>query len=774
MFGYNHSRLIADQKQLGYRRDAEEVDEGCCFGWAIACIQAIELGKLTALRERGKLLSATDNFSQTISAVKQKKGQNLSEQDRQYWNSAAFIDAVNFLQNISKYRELLDENLTQSESHKALKWVSPFVLGQEDKEEKDGPIAALTRVSSYYSNYSREELIAVFRAIILSAEKHSVNFSMLFGNISHAMAFSYRADDHIWIVVDANKMNLLAEGQEIIYKNNPEELAQHLTELIFYLINVSYRNDKLKEVLQNIPKKDWQSWMDKNSDSFLREEVKKLKYTLLDTEIYGAPENATKIKVMMDEAMQDSKCNKALELTDEKLIRKAADGSSIIFMAAKKGSGNKQTLSLIERIAKLDKKLLTTPVKNSSEGVFSSIINSVFGGVAYFPFVPAIQRGDIRALDIFAQYIPNFYQPQGHGMLIFITAVMGNHKELAHKAYSSYEERLISKGPIRLEHLAARCNSYECIGLFQVFDQKDDEGLTPLHYAARDGYMKTVLAIKKRMRLWSGDDDDFFKLMDLCDPRGRTPLHDAAEHGHADMVVFLVKNNAAIYCQDEAGNLPMDLALRAGHGHLVENFMRLDPEFLSRSFRIQLSSIEILIKEFNSHDSLKRESKDAKWQDYRLMAVGQMLAEEKIITVENKQFPQIVYQKLSALAKTFMRLDTICQDLLKAVEKYKDKNEANSKELRTKIIEIVSNAYRDYGSTKQPLSICLEAVITAVAGLLPKKQPVNKLSSFFNKIFPATLTGDLEKIIDLHRSVIAKLVISEERSNTSQITPRPQ
>lgn len=79
-----------------------------------------------------------------------------------------------------------------------------------------------------------------------------------------------------------------------------------------------------------------------------------------------------------------------------------------------------------------------------------------------------------------------------------------------------------------------------------------------IHQAAKDGNLEKVKALlQTNPRLVSSKDED-----------GRTPLHWAAAGGHKDVVVFLLSNEADIRAKDNSGETPYDLSTT--HGDVAE------------------------------------------------------------------------------------------------------------------------------------------------------------------------------------------------------------
>ena len=83
---------------------------------------------------------------------------------------------------------------------------------------------------------------------------------------------------------------------------------------------------------------------------------------------------------------------------------------------------------------------------------------------------------------------------------------------------------------------------------------KDEDGWTPLHWAAYYGHLNVVKLLVDR-----GAD------VNAKSKAGETPLHWAAANGHLDVVEFLVDRGADVNAKSKAGWTPLHLAADKGH-----------------------------------------------------------------------------------------------------------------------------------------------------------------------------------------------------------------
>ena len=89
-------------------------------------------------------------------------------------------------------------------------------------------------------------------------------------------------------------------------------------------------------------------------------------------------------------------------------------------------------------------------------------------------------------------------------------------------------------------------------GLFQEFEiPVDNEDNTPLHIAAKNGYLQIVQLFIEKL----------FVDKNIKGYQDKTPLHYAAENGHLDVVKYLIDEGADKNSSDKIGKTPLNLAL---------------------------------------------------------------------------------------------------------------------------------------------------------------------------------------------------------------------
>ena len=81
-------------------------------------------------------------------------------------------------------------------------------------------------------------------------------------------------------------------------------------------------------------------------------------------------------------------------------------------------------------------------------------------------------------------------------------------------------------------------------------NQKDENGQTPLHYAAQRGYTEVARTLIERGAQVNSKDKN-----------GRTPLHDASEISYTPMIDLLIAKGAEIQSRDKDGRVALHHAV---------------------------------------------------------------------------------------------------------------------------------------------------------------------------------------------------------------------
>ncbi|XP_068620625.1 transient receptor potential cation channel subfamily A member 1 [Battus philenor] len=146
----------------------------------------------------------------------------------------------------------------------------------------------------------------------------------------------------------------------------------------------------------------------------------------------------------------------------------------------------------------------------------------------------------------------------------------------------------------RLEEFAANCKDRCEQALVQLLNEKDNTGCSPLHYASREGHIRSLenlirlgacinlknnknespLHFAARYGRYNTasqllDSDKGTFIINENDGEGLTPLHIASREGHT-RVVQLLLNRGALLHRDHNGRNPLHLAAMSGYTQTIE------------------------------------------------------------------------------------------------------------------------------------------------------------------------------------------------------------
>ncbi|XP_045784987.1 transient receptor potential cation channel subfamily A member 1 [Maniola jurtina] len=146
----------------------------------------------------------------------------------------------------------------------------------------------------------------------------------------------------------------------------------------------------------------------------------------------------------------------------------------------------------------------------------------------------------------------------------------------------------------RLEDFAATCRKRCEESLVHLLNEKDNKGCSPLHYASREGHIRSLESLIKlgacinlknnnnesplhfaarygryhiANQLLDSDKGTF--IINESDGEGLTPLHIASREGHT-RVVQLLLNRGALLHRDHNGRNPLHLAAMSGYVQTIE------------------------------------------------------------------------------------------------------------------------------------------------------------------------------------------------------------
>jgi ankyrin repeat protein len=219
-----HDAIINAYISLGYSMD----DQGCCHGTSLRWLEASFLDEEPIFHKRLLKIVAYGQYLKTaIEAVKAKRGEKLTKEDKYLLEIQAFMDHLYIFQAPSEQSNLFNTALPvfQEDIDEA------SVFGSSDTIENLG---GLTKVYSHPLIYNEEEIARYLNELALAIEKHcplhGKKVGILLSSHTHTIALTYTTGGRGWRYMDINEYppeSLSSDNTQKLAKNIVESLKEH-------------------------------------------------------------------------------------------------------------------------------------------------------------------------------------------------------------------------------------------------------------------------------------------------------------------------------------------------------------------------------------------------------------------------------------------------------------------------------------------------------------------------------------------------------------------
>lgn len=246
-----HRSLVNIYKALGYAQDPK----GICYGFSMRWLEASLLNETTFLYERVKLiLDLNEKLPLLIQQLKDKKGKDLTSQDKELLAVAAFFDSINLYHSPDKHDSFFTSKNLVRQRH--IDVIS--AIAASDKIQQLGGLT-----SSYSESLigEDEQMGAYFHQLALYLEESSNSqnvFAFRLSSTNHAIALTYIRGKG-WEFMDINqyppKQFPLSQTKELAsfirkgFKNTNSYSAFNLS---FITTNNSTSKSELKPLVEKL------------------------------------------------------------------------------------------------------------------------------------------------------------------------------------------------------------------------------------------------------------------------------------------------------------------------------------------------------------------------------------------------------------------------------------------------------------------------------------------------------------------------------------------
>ncbi|MDR3503322.1 MAG: ankyrin repeat domain-containing protein [Legionella sp.] len=219
-----HDAIINAYVSLGYSID----DQGCCHGTSLRWLEASFLDEEPVFHKRLLKIVAYGQYLKTaIEAVKAKRGENLTKEDKYLLEIQAFMDHLYIFQAPYEQKSLFNNahSVFQDDIDEASMFASSDAIER---------LGGLTKVYSHPLIYNEEEITRYLDDLAIAIENHcplhGKKVGILLSSHTHTIALTYTTGKGGWRFMDINEYppeSLPKDSTQKLAKNIIESLKEH-------------------------------------------------------------------------------------------------------------------------------------------------------------------------------------------------------------------------------------------------------------------------------------------------------------------------------------------------------------------------------------------------------------------------------------------------------------------------------------------------------------------------------------------------------------------
>ncbi len=499
--------IISLQEGLGYLKSL-----GCCNGFAVRWLEARLVDEEALFENRmNDIRSYGYSLVSLIDAVKEKKGLNLTEEDRKILDIHAFLDHLELQHSPERYTLLFGRFLSQSDTE----FISSIATSDTMQNR-----CGLSKIYSEPGVYTIEEIQKNLDELRTTIDNSTIflkeTWGILLSGIDHTVALSYRSEEG-WRFMDANHYPPLPFRKEETYFLSGKiadslKLASSNAYIGFNTSIFTTGDNLLLPKMTNLLNQFKEKHV-LTKDRFERE-LDQYDLTYIITQ--------NKHASILSECI----ANYGLRLD------KCYGDYTLLYLAVSLGDAD-----IVELLC--------------SNGVDPNLSNQGFT-----PIYLAAIRGDVASIKVLARQAADLNQGHEKGGTPIYAAACNDHLsaviELAEQgANVNLGDKAGGRTPL---HIATEKNSVNMLTALIKHGANgnlgDNNGVTPLHIAVTQN---NSLVISELLNY--GADPN------RSDGSGILPIHIAAAYNDVDIIAELARHRANLNTQDNNGLTPFHVAI---------------------------------------------------------------------------------------------------------------------------------------------------------------------------------------------------------------------